>query len=405
MGLLYKNGVLHFGEGALLPLTRLTEGRSEPFYLYDLDGLRTRARALAAAYPGLEIHYAMKANSTERILRVFQSEGTGVDVVSGGEIRCALQAGFEPKDVIFSGVGKTRAELELALGLGIKQINVESPQELRRIVEMARAAGKRPRVAFRLNPDVDAKTHPYISTGLRENKFGMGEHFVPELLEILRGAPGAVDPVGLTLHIGSQLQDTRPIEDAIRKTLAVWKRFGEAGIALETLDVGGGLGIPYAEEHQRPSRDLELLEGYGTMLTRALSGFRGRVLCEPGRILVGSCGTLLGEVQYVKETPHRNFLVLNTGMHHLIRPSLYQAFHRIVPVRENADREKKTYDVVGPICESSDVLGKQRELREVRQGEWLAVADAGAYGIAMASTYNEHELPGQFFWEGGEVLS
>jgi diaminopimelate decarboxylase len=403
MGLLYKNGVLHFGENATTPLDALTRARTEPFYLYDLDGMRTRARALKNAYHGLEVHYAMKANSTMRIMRAFHAEGTGVDTVSGGEIECAFRAGFEPQDVIFSGVGKTRAELELAIGRGIKQINVESPQELARIIELARALGKKPRVAFRMNPDVDAKTHPYISTGLLENKFGMGEHFVPELMSLLKGAPGVVEPVGLTMHIGSQLQDITPIEEAIHITLGIFRHFTASGIPLQTLDVGGGLGIPYNEEHRVPSRDLELLEGYGRMLQRALKDFAGRVLCEPGRILVGSCGTLLGEVQYVKETPHRSFLILNTGMHHLIRPALYEAYHRILPVQENAARARRAYDVVGPICESSDVLGKQREMSEVHQGEWLAIADAGAYGIAMASTYNEHELPEQLFWENGAV--
>lgn len=403
MGLVYRNGILHFGEQSLTPLLPLTQGREEPFYLYDLDGMRTRARALRAAYSGLQIHYAVKANSMPRVLSVFQKEGTGVDVVSGGEIQSALGAGFTAKDVIFSGVGKTRAELHMAIGMGIKQINVESPQELRRIVEIAKALGKKPRVAFRMNPDVDAKTHPYITTGFRENKFGMGDHFVPELLEILRGAEGVVEAVGLTMHIGSQLQDIKPIEDAIRITLKVFSQFREAGVGLRTIDVGGGLGIPYQEDHKIPSRDLELIEGYGAMLSRALKGFSGEVLCEPGRILVGSCGTLVGEVQYVKETPFRNFLILNTGMHHLIRPSLYEAFHRIMPLEEHASRASKTYDVVGPICESSDVLGKDRKFSEVHQGEWLAIADAGAYGIAMASTYNEHELPEQLYWENGKV--
>lgn len=403
MGLIYQNGVLHFGEEALVPLPSLLKGREEPFYLYDLDGMRTRVRALAKAYPKLEIHYAMKANSAPKILGVFREEGTGVDVVSGGEIECAFRAGFEPKDVIFSGVGKTKRELGLAIGRGIKQINVESPAELRRIVELSRALGKKPRVAFRMNPDVDAKTHPYITTGFRENKFGMGEHFVEELLEILKSAQGVVEPVGLTLHIGSQLRDLKPIEDAIRITRGVFERFRAAGVRLESIDVGGGLGIPYTDEHRIPSLDLSLIAQYGEMLSRALSGFSGRVLCEPGRILVGSSGALLGEVQYVKETPFRNFLILNTGMHHLIRPSLYQAFHRILPVAENPLRRKMVYDVVGPICESSDVLGKQREMSEVQAGEWLAIADAGAYGRAMASTYNEHEFAEELFWEKGKI--
>lgn len=403
MGLIYRNGILHFGEDSLTPLEALCTGRHEAFYLYDLDGMRTRARKLKASYPGLEVHYAMKANSAGRILRTFKAEGTGVDVVSGGEIRCALSHGFEASDVIFSGVGKTRHELELALGLGIKQLNVESPQELARIIGLAKALGKKPRVAFRMNPDVDAKTHPYITTGFRENKFGMGEHFVPELLALLKGAPGVVEPVGLTMHIGSQLTDIQPIEDAIGKTLQVWEQFRAAGFPLQSLDVGGGLGIPYKEEHTIPSRDLALIDGWGAMLKKALKGFSGRVLCEPGRILVGSSGTLLGEVQYVKETPDRSFLILNTGMHHLMRPALYQAHHRVMAVKEGRDRPRKTYDVVGPICESSDVIGKARVLPETHQGEWVAIADAGAYGFSMASTYNEHGLPEQLFLENGKV--
>jgi diaminopimelate decarboxylase len=403
MGLIYKNGVLHFGEDHFAQLDRLCSGRHEPFYLYDLDGMRTRARRLKASFPGIEVHYAMKANSAARILQAFKREGTGVDVVSGGEIRCALKSGFEASDVIFSGVGKTRHELELALGLGIKQLNVESPQELARIIELARALGKKPRVAFRMNPDVDAKTHPYITTGFRENKFGMGEHFLPELVSLLKGASGVVEPVGLTMHIGSQLQDIQPIEDAIKKTLQVWEAFRLAGVPLRSLDVGGGLGIDYQKDHTVPPRDLGLIDGWGAMLRRALKNFSGQVLCEPGRILVGSTGTLLGEVQYVKETPDRNFLILNTGMHHLMRPALYQAHHRVLSINEGLDRMRVIYDVVGPICESSDVIGKQRELPLMKQGEWVAIADAGAYGYSMASSYNEHELPDQLFLENGEV--
>jgi diaminopimelate decarboxylase len=403
MGLFYKDGGLHFGEEAFCPLLPLASAHPDPFYLYDLDGIRTRLQGLRRAYDGIQVHYAMKANGASRILKLFRDAGTGVDVVSGGEIRIALGAGFAPEDVIFSGVGKTRQELELAIGLGIKQINVESPQELQRIVALARAMGKRPKIAFRINPDVDAETHPYITTGFRENKFGMGEHFFPELREILKGAGDQVDLCGLTLHIGSQLQNLSPIEDAIRIALDAWREFRDHGHDMRTLDVGGGVGIRYQEEHSMPARDLGLLEEYGVMLRRVLAGFDGQVLCEPGRILVGSCGVLVGEVQYVKETPFRNFLIVNTGMHHLLRPALYQAHHRILPLAHQPERQIKRYDVVGPICESSDVLGKDRELPEVRQGEFLAVADSGAYGHSMAMSYNEHAMPGEFFWEGGTL--
>lgn len=403
MGLHYREGRLHFGEGPYCDLAAIASALPSPFYLYDLDGMRLRTRALRAAHPGLQLHYALKANGSPRVLRTFLSEGTGVDTVSAGEIRRALAAGFEPAQVIFSGVGKTRAELEYAIGLEIKQINVESPQELQRIVAIARALGKKPRIAFRLNPDVDAKTHPYITTGFRENKFGMGEHFFPELLAILRDAGPSVELRGLTLHIGSQLLDLAPLEDAIRITLRAYQEFRAAGHPLRTLDVGGGIGIPYKEEHRSPPRDLEFISAYGALLGRALKGFDGDVLCEPGRILVGAAGTLVSEVQYVKETPFRNFLIVNTGMHHLMRPSLYQAHHRILPLAQNADRQIRRYDVVGPICESSDVLGKDREMPEVRQGEFVAIADAGAYGRSMASYYNEHAMPEELFWEKGAL--
>lgn len=399
MGLIYQKNQLHFGENHLCPILPLAKEREHPFYLYDLDGMRTRVRRLRENFAGIECHYAMKANSADRVLKTFLSENTGVDVVSGGEIERALRVGFHPEKIIFSGVGKTRAELDLAIGLNIRQINVESPEELKRIVEMSKALGKKPRVAFRINPDVDAKTHPYITTGFRENKFGMAESFLPELKSILKNAP--VDFCGLTLHIGSQLQDINPLEDAIRKTLQLFHALKAEGFALETFDVGGGLGIPYNEEHRIPSKDLDLLDGYGKMLQRVLKGFTGKLLCEPGRIFVGSCGTLVGEVQYVKEATERNFLILNTGIHHLIRPALYQAQHRIMPVQIFPERKNKTYDVVGPICESSDVLGKNRSFQETFSGEYVAIADAGAYGYAMASTYNEHELPEQLYWENG----
>lgn len=403
MGLVYRDGELCFGATELFPLSSLAQGRDKPFYVYDLSAMRARARALKGCFPNLIVHYAMKANAAERILRTFQEEGTGVDVVSGGEIRRALACGFEAGDVIFSGVGKTKAEIELAVGLGIKQINVESPQELERIVEIARALNKTPRIAFRINPDVDAETHPYITTGFRENKFGMDESFLPALREILRGAGGAVELIGLTLHIGSQLRNLAPLEDAIRKTLPLFHALAGEGHPMRTFDVGGGLGIPYQEEHTIPSKDLELLEGYGALLRRVLGDFPGTVLAEPGRILVGSSGTLIGEVQYVKETPYRNFLILNTGVHHLLRPALYQAYHRILPLVQHPERPARDYDVVGPICESSDVLGRDRKMPEVRQGEYLAIADAGAYGYTMASLYNEHPLPDQFYWEQGRL--
>ncbi|MCO5144355.1 MAG: diaminopimelate decarboxylase [Oligoflexia bacterium] len=405
MGLKYQDGSLVFGETNFVSLEKIAQKKSDPFYVYDLDGMKSRLHYLKKSFPGISPHYAMKANSADRILKMFAQEGSGVDVVSGGEIRHALKTGFKAKDIIFSGVGKSRTELELAIGEEIKQINVESPQELLRIIAMSKAMNKKPKVAFRINPDVDAKTHPYITTGFRENKFGMGEHFVPELRAILTSNPNTVDLCGLTLHIGSQLQDILPIKDAIQKTLPLFYQFKQEGHQMRTFDVGGGLGIPYNEEHTFPSKDYALLNGYGKMLQEALQGFTGEVLCEPGRILVGSCGVLVGEVQYIKETPFRSFLIVNTGIHHMMRPALYQAYHRILPVRSNDNREQRIYDIVGPICESSDVLGRERTLYEIKPGEHIAIADSGAYGYSMASYYNEHDFPEQFFWENQHLDS
>ena len=404
MGLFYQDGVLHFGEATRVNLLDIARKTDKPFYVYDLEGIRLRVRALQAAYPGIQIHYAMKANGASAILNLFKEEGTGVDVVSGGEIKIALDHGFLPDKIIFSGVGKTKAELQLAIDKKIHQINVESPQELARIIELAKESKAHPNVAFRMNPDVDAQTHPYITTGFRENKFGMGEYFLKDLLALLQNAQNQVNLCGLTLHIGSQLLNIAPIEEAIRKTMPIWEQLKNLGFAMKTFDAGGGLGIPYREPHAYPARDLQLIEDYGKMLKSAFGSFSGKVLCEPGRILVGSCGVLVGEVQYLKETPYRNFIILNTGIHHLIRPALYQAHHNILPLREaKTGAPVKTYDVVGPICESSDVLGKDRELSHVQAGDFLAIADAGAYGYTMASHYNEHAFPEQFTWENGKL--
>ena len=403
MGLVYKNGTLHFGETQLVPIPSLLQQYTTPFYLYDMDGLRTRVKKLQSVFPGIHVHFAVKSNSCVPILSLFREEGTGVDVVSGGEIDLAQKAGFQANQIIFSGVGKTKAELVKAISQEIFQINVESPAELLRIIEIARTLKKIPKIAFRYNPDVDAKTHPYISTGFRENKFGMGDYFLPELREILRNNQGAVELCGTTLHIGSQLQDLTPLESAIAKTLPIFASFAADGHPMRTFDVGGGLGIPYDRDHEIPSKDLDLLDRYGALLQRALKGFTGQVLCEPGRILVGSCGTLVSEIQYVKESPDRAFLIIDTGMHHLIRPALYQAEHRILPVILHKNRKEKTYDIVGPICESSDALGKARTMQESFSGEFLAIADAGAYGITMASGYNEHQFPKQLFWEKGKI--
>ena len=402
MGTFYSGNDLCLGTSAsFVPLARIaTAAAGAPFYAYDWNEFTRRLARFRESF-GLpvEIHYAMKANGNPRLLARIAALGAGCDVVSGGELQEARSAGFAPQDIIFSGVGKTVREIELALGERIKQINVESPQELERIGALARKKGVRAAVALRLNPDVDPDTHPYITTGFRENKFGMDASFLPELEAILKAYGAELELKGTTIHIGSQLLDISSIEEAIRKTVPIFERFRAGFRSAETFDIGGGLGIDYKND------DSEAIAGrmraYGAMVTNLLKPVGCRVLCEPGRVLIGAAGVLVSEVQYTKRTPFKNFLIVDTGMHHLIRPSLYQAHHRILPLAESKARPRLTYDVVGPICESSDVLGFARELPELRQGESIAILDSGAYGFSMSSGYNSHPPALEFLVEDG----
>jgi diaminopimelate decarboxylase len=389
-------------QGGSLPVVDLVKTEGTPLYIYDIDDVLMRVKKLKASFQRpIEIHYAMKANFHPYLLKVLARAGVGTDVVSGGELKWALENGHRPEHIVFSGVGKTREEIRLALENEVGQINVESPEELRRIGEIARSLHKKIRVAFRMNPDVSAATHPYIQTGFRENKFGMDLSFMPELKEILSNYPAELELYGLTLHIGSQIRDLKALKEAVLKTKTVWKALQAEGYDLKTFDVGGGLGIDY---HDFAAADeMKLIEDYGREMSEALADLGEiRLLLEPGRILVARMGLLVGEVQYIKKTPYKNFAVLNTGMHHLMRPALYQAHHRLLPLTESAE-ELETYDVVGPICESSDVIGHDRRLPRLKAGDFLAVADAGAYGYSMASRYNLHEMPKEICIHEGKV--
>lgn len=404
MSFFYQDQRLRVGTAsASLDIPRLAAKYGSPLYIYDLDDVRKRFAAYMKALSGLEhtLHYAMKANSHPALLGLLASVGAGVDTVSAGEIRLALAAGFTPDKIIFSGVGKTVSEIEYALRAGIKQINVESPAELERIAAIAGRLKTEAQVAFRLNPDVNPRTHPYITTGFRENKFGMDESFMPELIAILQRARSSLKLVGLTMHIGSQLFDINCFREAIEKMLALKDGLEAHGHRLPRLDLGGGLGIRY--ETGDDSFELDLLDQYGRMARTALAGRKVEVLTEPGRFLVARAGILVGEVQYIKRTPAKTFAILNTGMHHLLRPALYGAQHRVLPVNQT-DRTMVTYDIVGPICESSDFLAKDRELPELKTDDLVAVADSGAYGYTMSSRYNAHEPPREIaVCEGREV--
>ncbi len=372
-----------------LNLLSLAEKLKKPAYVYDLDGLIDRLKFFKKKIQPAHTHYAIKANSHPKILKALCKENIGVDIVSGGELKIVLQAGFRGKDIMFSGVGKTSKEITEALKADILQFNVESISELKQIAKIAKDLCRKAKVAFRINPNIDLDTHSYIKTSLREHKFGMGEESLPELKEIVHQHSSQLLLHGLTMHLGSQIFDLTPIKSGIEKMLSIYEEL-QKEFDLKTLDIGGGLGINYKSMNY--DGDIKIIEEYGAHLKKICRNFRGTLLTEPGRIIVGRFACLITQIQYLKSNPHKNFVILDTGMHHLIRPSLYQSYHRILPIVKRAGKEK-TYDVVGPICESSDVLGEKRNFGPLREKDFMAILDAGAYGSVMASTYNAMELP------------
>ncbi len=360
-----------------------------PVYVYDKMALSKKLTEFKKAFSiPISIHYALKSNSHPEILGLFNEAGIGLDVVSGGELSLGLKHNFKPKQIVFSGVGKTKQEIKKAIDSDILQINIESPQELIRVGQMAKATSKKVDVAFRVNPDVNPDTHPYITTGFRENKFGMDESFFPELKEILKTYESSLNLVGLTLHIGSQIKEMLPFKEAIEKTLVQYRQLQAEGYDLKTFDIGGGLGLSYEKEDA--AEDARLLTEYGALISDIFKNFDGQVLCEPGRILTARQGVLVSQVQYIKKTESKVFAILDTGMHHLMRPCLYQAYHRVLPLVADTAKPKINYDIVGPICESSDVIGRDRYMQELKQDDLVAIMDAGAYGAVMANSYNEH---------------
>ena len=364
-----------------VPLDDIARRFGTPCYVYSRAALESAFRAFTAPLAGRDhlVCYAMKANSNLGVLDVLARLGAGFDIVSGGELARVLAAGGDPHKVVFSGVGKNEAEIREALAAGILCFNVESASELARIERVAGQASARAPVSLRVNPDVDPRTHPYISTGLKESKFGIAHE---EALPLYRkaAASASLRVVGIDFHIGSQLTDAAPFVAALDRVLELVDALGKRGIALHHLDLGGGLGIRYRDE--QPPRPADYL---GAMLAR-LSGRTEKILLEPGRALVGNAGVLLTRVEYLKHGPDRNFAVVDAAMNDLLRPALYDAWHDIVPVvpREAAPRQ---YDVVGPVCESADFLGRGRSLT-LAEGDLLAILSAGAYGMAMSSNYN-----------------
>ena len=359
----------------------IAEQFGTPCYVYSENELASTYRAYQSAFAGLDplICYAMKANSNLSVLQVFARLGAGFDIVSGGELARALAAGAPADRIVFSGVGKQVDEMEAALRAGIHCFNVESEAELERLSAVAGRLGTRAPVSLRVNPDVDAKTHPYISTGLKGNKFGIA---YTEALRVYRKAaalPG-LRVIGIDCHIGSQLTELSPFLDALDRLLVLIDQLASEGIVLEHVDLGGGLGIRYVDEVPPPIAD------YAEAVRVRLAGRQLKVVLEPGRSLVGNAGVLLTRVEYLKPGETKHFAIVDGAMNDLMRPALYDAYHQIIPVTPRNELPE-SYDVVGPVCESSDFLGRGRQL-SIRQGDLLAVLSAGAYGMTMSSNYN-----------------
>ncbi|MFO7190052.1 MAG: diaminopimelate decarboxylase [Pseudomonadota bacterium] len=389
----YRNGVLHAED---VDLNEVAARFGTPCYVYSRRALTEAYRAFAASLAGREhlICYAMKANSNLAVLNLFARLGAGFDIVSGGELERVIAAGGDPAKVVFSGVGKTEAEIRRALEAGILCFNVESAAELRRIEAIAAAMRRVAPVSLRVNPDVDARTHPYISTGLKENKFGVPYEEAEELYRQAAASPH-LEVKGIDCHIGSQLTDTAPFIEALHKVLQLVDRLEAAGIRLHHLDVGGGLGIRYRDETPPTP------QAYVTALLSTLGERPLKLLLEPGRALVGNAGVLLTRVEYLKRNLDRHFAVVDAAMNDLMRPALYDAFHDIRPVRPRAGAACR-YDVVGPVCETGDFLGKDRELA-LEAGDLLAVMSAGAYGMSMSSNYNSRPRAAEVMVDGGTM--
>jgi diaminopimelate decarboxylase len=364
-----------------VPLSRIAEEFGTPCYVYSHAALTAAYQSFESAFAEREhlICYAVKANSSLAILNLFARLGAGFDIVSGGELARVLAAGGEAKKVVFSGVGKTADEMRQALEAGILCFNVESESELERLNKVSGEMGKRAPVSLRVNPDVDPKTHPYISTGLKGNKFGIAYTDAIRLYGKARDLPH-LEVVGIDCHIGSQITEVTPFADALDKILLLIDALEKQGISIHHLDLGGGLGICYSDETPPPVAD------YADTLLEKLADRNFRILLEPGRALVGNAGLLLTKVEYLKHGETKNFALVDAAMNDLMRPALYDAYHAILPVKENAGIAQR-YEIVGPVCESGDFLGHDRHLH-LAEGDLLAVMSAGAYGMSMSSNYN-----------------
>ena len=384
---LYRNGALHAED---VPVAEIAAAVGTPFYVYSTATLLRHFNLFNEALSGLDhmVCYAMKAASNQAILKTLAEVGAGMDVVSGGEYRRAKAAGVPGERIVFSGVGKTAAEIRLALEGGIRQFNVESEPEMAVLNATALEMGKIAPITIRVNPDVDAKTHAKIATGKSENKFGIPIARAREVYALAASLPG-LEVIGIDVHIGSQLTELEPFELAYRKVAELTETLRADGHNIRRLDLGGGLGIPYMRDNQAPPLPLD----YGAMVKRTLGHLDCEIEIEPGRLIVGNAGIMVSEVIYVKSGEGRDFLILDGAMNDLIRPAMYDAHHDIVPVVEpDAGVEQVKFDIVGPVCESGDTFAKGRMMPPLRAGDLVAFRSAGAYGAVMSSEYNSRPL-------------
>jgi diaminopimelate decarboxylase len=391
-----RDDVLHIED---VPLTSIADSVGTPTYVYSSAHLRDQYDRLTQALSGLDaqICYAVKANSNLSVLRLFHDLGAGFDIVSGGELQRVVSAGGDPGRVLFSGVGKSTEDIDLALKLGISCFNVESASELQRIAERALLLQRRAPISIRVNPNVDAQTHPYISTGLKENKFGVPPE---QALELYRWANDRehLSIVGIDCHIGSQIMEIEPLRQSLTSLLELTDQLAEDGVRLRHVDVGGGMGVTYQNETEFD------VAAYGNMLHELLEGRDIKLIVEPGRYLVANAGALLTRVEYLKPQPtpeHRNFAVVDAAMNDLLRPALYQAWHDVRVVSPEAGVLAERWDIVGPVCETGDFIAHDRELALSEQ-QLLAIMSAGAYGMVQSSNYNTRSRPAEVLVDGSQ---
>lgn len=392
----YRDGVLHAED---VNLKELAEEIGTPFYCYSSATLERHYKVMAEAFAGTDhmICYAMKANSNQAVIRTMAELGAGMDVVSEGELRRALAAGVPARKIVFSGVGKTAREMSLALREGIACFNIESEPELELLSEVATRVGQRAAVSIRVNPDVDARTHHKISTGKAENKFGISYKRAREVYARAAALP-AIDVSGIDMHIGSQITELEPFEQAFRLMADLAAELKADGHNIRHLDLGGGLGVPYRGTNDVPPHPDE----YAAMVKRTLGHLNLKYVLEPGRMIVGNAGVLVSRVIYVKDGDEKHFVIQDAGMNDLIRPTLYDAYHEIIPVAETSGPETMLADVVGPVCESGDYLAKARDLPKLEEGDLLATMTAGAYGAVQACTYNTRPLVAEVLVKDGK---